>query len=82
MATDLLADKKIPLPKLFKRTLKYVRQEWLSLLFAMFLVIFNVFLGVLTPRVSGYFIDYLGGTNIELKRIIIIAVGMFVLSLF
>ncbi len=81
MATDLLADKKIPLPKLFKRTLKYVRQEWLSLLFAMFLVVFNVFLGVLTPRVSGYFIDYLGGTNIELKRIIIIAVGMFVLSL-
>lgn len=81
MATDLLADKKIPLPKLFKRTLKYVKQEWPSLLFAMVLVIFNVFLGVLTPRVSGYFIDYLGGTNIELKRIIIIAVGMFVLSL-
>ncbi len=78
---DLLADKKIPLHSLFKRTFTYVKEEWPSLVLALFLVILNVFCGVLTPRVSGYFTDYLSGDYIELRRIIIIAVGMFVLSL-
>ena len=78
---DLLADKKIPLHSLFKRTFTYVKEEWPSLVFALFLVILNVFCGVLTPRVSGYFTDYLSGDYIELRRIIIIAVGMFVLAL-
>ena len=81
MENDLLKDKKIPLPKLFKRTLNYVKQEWPSLVLALFLVVLNVFCGVLSPRVSGYFTDYISGTNPELKRIIIIAVGMFILSL-
>lgn len=81
MENDLLKDKKIPLPKLFKRTLNYVKQEWPSLVIALFLVVLNVFCGVLSPRVSGYFTDYISGTNPELKRIIIIAVGMFILSL-
>lgn len=80
---NLLADKKIPLHRLFKRTFGYVKEEWPSLAFALFLIILNVFCGVLSPRVSGYFTDYISDTtNLpELKRIIIIAAGMLLLAI-
>ena len=81
MNNDLLADKKVPASQLLRRTLKYVRKERGSLFLAFLLIIINVALGVLLPRITGYFTDYISGNNIVLTAIWVTAVAVLVISI-
>lgn len=77
---DLLADKKMPSHILFKRTLKYVASERKSLIFSFFLLIINVFLTVISPRIVGFFTDHITSVEPSLKIIIMVAVGSLLIS--
>ena len=75
---------KIPLGKLLKRTWKYIRKEKVAFIISLLLIVGNVALGVIIPRISGYFTDYITQTDISkisLNHIIFIAVGSFLFSL-
>ena len=77
---DLLEHKKIPTKTLIKRTWKYVRSEKKAFLISLLFVFANVMLGVLTPRISGFFTDYIIQDNIVLENIIFIALTLFFVS--
>ncbi len=77
---DLLEHKKIPTKTLIKRTWKYVRCEKKAFLISLLFVFANVMLGVLTPRISGFFTDYIIQDNIVLENIIFIALTLFFVS--
>ena len=78
---DLLEHKKIPLHSMIKRTWKYIKKEKAAFIISFILIVINVLLGVITPRVSGYFTDNISGSNIVLNHIIVIAAGTFFLAL-
>ena len=78
---NLLDHKKIPAHILLKRTWKYVSKEKTAFIISLLLLFVNVMLGVILPRVYGYFTDYLTGDNVELRHIIIIAGGAFLFSI-
>ena len=78
---DLLRYQKIPTRPLLKRTWKYIRKEIKSFIVALLLITFTVVLGVLLPRVSGFYTDYIIKDDIKLSAIIMIAVVLFLLSL-
>ncbi len=76
--------KKIPLRTLLKRTWKYISKEKTAFIISFVLIIANVALGVVIPRINGYFTDYITQTDItkiSLNHIIVIAVGSFLFSL-
>ena len=77
MVKDLLEHKKIPTRTLFKRTWKYVRKEKKAFAISLLLIFVNVFLGVISPRITGYFTDYIVRDDVILDTIIIIAVLVF-----
>ena len=74
---DLLEHKKIPAWTLLKRTWKYISKEKWSFAIALFLILANVMLGVITPRINGYFTDYITSSEINLNFIFGIAGGLF-----
>ncbi len=74
---DLLEHKKIPTKTLFKRTWKYVRKEKKAFAISLLLIFVNVFLGVISPRITGYFTDYIVRDDVILDTIIIIACLVF-----
>ncbi len=84
MAEDLeklKGDKKIPRSIMFKRTLKYVKPEWPSILLALLLVFANVAIDIIFPLFMQQLTNNLQNpTNETLKIIIMIAVGYLVLS--
>ena len=75
-------DKKIPLRIMLKRTSKYVKSEWLSLLFAGLLIILNVGFDIIFPLIMKELTDNLQtpGEN-TLRIVIFIVVGWLILSL-
>ncbi len=77
---DLLEHKKIGHRSLIKRTWKYVREEKVSFIISFFLLLITVGLGVLLPRSSGFFIDYLNEPNATLNNIILIAMMVLAFS--
>ena len=79
---DLLKQKKIPQNVLIKRTWKYVKKERLAFIISFFFILLNVFLGVITPRITGLFTDYITGPieNINLRTIILIALSVLFAS--
>ncbi|MCR4911977.1 MAG: ABC transporter ATP-binding protein/permease [Bacilli bacterium] len=81
MADGILVDKKIPLRVVVSRTLKYASQEKGAFIGAFILLLVNVFLGVLLPRITGYFTDHLTSDVISMQTIIIIAVASVVISI-
>ena len=78
---DILKNQKIPTWTLLRRTLKYIAKEKKSFIFAFLLVIFNAFVGVLTPRISGFFTDYITGNELNLTYILLIASLVFGVAL-
>ena len=78
----LKGDKKIPLRIMLKRTSKYVKSEWLSLLFAGLLIILNVGFDIIFPLIMKELTDNLQtpGEN-TLRIVIFIVVGWLILSL-
>ena len=81
MANDILVDKKMPTGELFKRTMKYVKEEFKVILISLLLIVVTVAINVLVPRISGFYVDYIESDQLVLKYIVIIAIGMFVLTL-
>lgn len=79
---DLLEHKKIPLNTMLKRTWPYIRKERKSFIIALLLIVINVALGVISPRISGFFTDYITGTNVILNEIILISCTIFFIALF
>lgn len=79
---DLLEHKKIPLNTMLKRTWPYIRKERKSFIIALLLIVINVVLGVISPRISGFFTDYITGTNVILNEIILISCTIFFIALF
>ena len=77
MVKDLLEHKKIPTKTLLKRTWKYVRKEKKAFAISLLLIFVNVFLGVISPRITGYFTDYIVRDDVILDTIIIIACLVF-----
>ena len=79
---DLLKQTKIPQNVLIKRTWKYVKKERLAFIISFFFILLNVFLGVITPRITGLFTDYITGPieNINLRTIILIALSVLFAS--
>ena len=81
MANDILVDKKMPAGELFKRTMKYVKEEFKVILISLLLIVVTVAINVLVPRISGFYVDYIESDQLVLKYIVIIAIGIFVLTL-
>ena len=80
MAGDLLKSEKMPMRLLLKRTFPYLKTEMKSFIIAFLLIIVNVIIGVLSPRIAGYYTDYISGVNPVLKIIVIIASSIFVIA--
>ena len=77
----LKGDKKIPRSVMFKRTLKYVRPEWPSLLLASILVLVSVGVEILYPLFMQQLTNTLQTpTDKTTKIIIMITVGYFTLG--
>ncbi len=79
---SLLNHEKIPFRPLMKRTWKYIHEERAAFIVSLFLIGINVALGVLTPRITGYFTDYLTSSSPILAHIVSIAIITFAISLF
>lgn len=78
----LKGDKKIPFRIMVKRTFGYVKKEWLSFLFAAFLILLNVTLDIAFPLFMRDLTNNLQSPNISLQIILTIAIGYFILSIF
>ena len=76
----LKGDKKIPLKTMLKRTTKYVKPEWLSILSAFILVILNVIIGILFPLFIKDLTNNLQSPSIELRTILLLTFGYLGLS--
>ena len=84
MSEDLMklkGDKHIPRRIMLKRTWKYVKSEWVSLLFAFLIILFSVSLDIVLPILMRDLTNNLQSTDPTLRIIIILAVGYFLLSL-
>lgn len=66
----LKGDVKIPVKFLFKRTMAYVKPEWLSFLAAFILLSCNVVLDLYLPKIIQMMTDMLSSNLIEYKKII------------
>ena len=78
---DLLKPKRIPSLTLMKRTLKYVASEKTAFIISLLLIIFTSILSVISPRINGFFADYISGDKLDLNMIIIIAALVLGISL-
>lgn len=71
----LKGDHKIPFRIMIKRTFKYVKKEWLSLLLAGLLIIVNVGLDVVFPLFMRDLTNNLQSPDISMKIVLMIALG-------
>ena len=76
----LKGDKKIPARILFKRMLAYVRPEIGSFIFAGFLLLLNVALDIVIPLIVSRITDSLTADLIDLRTVIMLAAGTFVIG--
>ena len=79
---DLLVQKKISNKEMLKRTWKYISKEKKAFIISILLILLNVGLGVISPRVNGFFADYIIGDNVVLGNIILIALTALGIALF
>ena len=77
----LKGDKRIPRMVMFKRTLKYLKAEWLSFVIAGLLILCNVALDIIFPLFMRDFTNNLQSDNISLKVLLIITFGYLALGL-
>lgn len=77
----LKGDKKIPLKIMVGRMWKYVKSEWLSLVFAILIIIVGIGIDILVPLLMRDITNNLQSDNPELKIIIMLAVGYLILSI-
>ena len=80
MANNLLTAKKVPFKELIKRTWKYISKEKKWFIISFFLIMANAAVGVLLPRVTGYFTDHIASETPVLKDIIFLAIMAFALN--
>ena len=71
---------KVPFRSLIKRTFKYIAKEKKWFIISFFLILANTVVGVLLPRVTGYFTDHIASDNPAIKTIIFLAIMAFVLN--
>lgn len=76
----LKGDRKIPRTVMLKRTMKYLKKEWLSFFLAGILIIANVGLDILFPLFMQMLTNNLQSPDISMKIILMIAIGFFALS--
>ena len=76
----LKGDRKIPRTVMLKRTMKYLKKEWLSFVLAGLLIIANVGLDILFPLFMEQLTNNLQSPDISMKIILMIAIGFFALS--
>ncbi len=76
----LKGDKKIPARILIRRMLAYVRPEIGSFIFAGFLILLNVALDVVIPLLFSRITDNLTSDVIDLRLVVMLAVGTFVIG--
>ena len=76
----LKGDKKIPARILLKRMLAYVRPEIGSFIFAGFLLLLNVALDIVIPLIVSRITDSLTADLIDLRTVIMLAAGTFVIG--
>ncbi len=76
----LKGDKKIPRTVMLKRTMKYLKKEWLSFVLASLLIIANVGLDIIFPLFMQQLTNNLQSPDISMKIILMIALGFFGLS--
>ena len=76
----LKGDKKIPVRILFRRMLAYVRPEIRSFVFAGFLLLLNVALDIVIPLIVSRITDSLTEELIDLRTVIMLAVGAFLIG--
>ena len=76
----LKGDKKIPVRILFRRMLAYVRPEIRSFIFAGFLLLLNVALDIVIPLIVSRITDSLTEELIDLRTVIMLAVGAFLIG--
>ncbi len=76
----LKGDKKIPLKIMIKRMWGYVKSEWLSLFFALLIIVVAIAVDIVVPLLMAQVTNNLQSDNPELKVIIMLAVGYFGLS--
>ena len=77
----LKGDKKIPTRILLRRTMKYVKPEWISFVIALILLIANVVLDLYLPLVVEDITNNVTGASIDLERIIRMAIIYFVVMI-
>ena len=84
MAEDnekLFGDKKIPAKIMFKRLAHYFLPEWKNFLLAFILIVLNVGLDVIMPLVIKEFTAVVKDAGTNLKYIIGLAIGYFIICL-
>ena len=77
----LKGDKKIPPKIMMRRMWRYVKSEWLSLVFAILIIIVGIAIDILVPLLMRDITNNLQSDNPELKIIIMLAIGYLVLSI-
>jgi len=77
----LRGDCKLPAGVLVRRTLKYLKPELGRFIFAGFLLLINVFLDVVMPIISKEITNNLSGNDINLHRLITLAVAFFLICI-
>lgn len=79
---DLLqGDKHIPFKQMMKYTFKYIKPERKKFIIAFILIIFNVLLDTLLPILVGFITNNLKSNDINIKMIIFVACGYFIISI-
>ncbi|MBR4462732.1 MAG: ABC transporter ATP-binding protein [Erysipelotrichaceae bacterium] len=78
---QLKGDKKLPLRVIIGRTLKYIRTEWKSFIFSLFLIALNVLLDTVSPLFTSKITDELVVENINIKLILSLVILSFLITL-
>ena len=77
----LKGDKKLPLRVIISRTLKYIRTERKSFIFALFLIALNVILDTISPLFTSKITDELVVENINIRLVLSLVLLSFVITL-
>ena len=78
----LKGDKHLPRTVMLKRTLKYLKSEWLSFVLAGLLIGINVVIDIVFPLFMQQLTNNLQSIDISMKIILMIAIGYLILGIF
>ena len=77
----MIGNKKVPTSVMLKRTFGYAKKEWPWFLLAFFLLAVYIAFSIVSPIFMGRLTDNLQSSNVSLKFIIGLAIGLFAIAI-